>query len=59
MIVQVIGAGVLAFAVTAGIGEKLVPWLKEHGFAQPIKEEVKDRVYSQEKSDKADSAGDK
>ena len=57
MIFQIIGAGVLAFAVSAGIGKKLVPWLKEHGFAQPIKKEVKDRVYTRGESDAADSAG--
>ena len=55
MIFQVVGAGVLAFAVTAGIGKKLVPWLKEHGFVQPIKKEVKDKVYSREESATADS----
>ena len=57
MVFQIIGAGVLAFAVSAGVGKKLVPWLKEHGFAQPIKKEVEDRVYSPGEIDAADSAG--
>lgn len=51
MVVQIIGAGVLAFAVSAGVGKKLVPWLREHDFAQPLKKEVVDAVYSGKRRD--------
>lgn len=44
--IKVLGAGVLAFVVTTGIGKWLVPWLKDHGFIQPVKKEVETAVYS-------------
>ncbi len=56
MLFKIIGAGVLAFAVSAGAGRKLVPWLKEHGYVQPLKQKVADEVYSQKEKDAAGSA---
>ena len=52
--IKVLGAGVLAFAVSTGIGKWLVPWLKKHGFIQPVKKEVETAVYSDRNGSKTE-----
>lgn len=40
MAVKMIIAFVLTFLITIGFGKFFVPWLKNHNFSQPLKEEV-------------------
>lgn len=40
-------AGILAFLITVTAGKFLVPWLKQHGFVQPLKEEVVVQLYDE------------
>ena len=40
-----------AFAVTFLSGKYLVPWLKKHGFIQPLKDEVVQKIYQCKYSD--------
>ena len=55
MMLQMISAALLALLVCLGIGKGLIPWLKKKGFVQPLKDEVENGVYSQ---DKTVSSGD-
>ena len=51
MAIQLIGALVLAFLFSAVFGKRFVAWLNRRGIWQPLKEEVKDRVYSDKNED--------
>lgn len=42
-----IGALLLSFLVSIVAGKQLIPWLKNNGFIQPLKEEVEKGVYSE------------
>ena len=45
MALSIILSFLAAFAVTFLSGKFLVPWLKKHGFIQPLKEEVVQKIY--------------
>ena len=47
MAVKKIIAFVLTFLITIGFGKFFVPWLKNHNFSQPIKDEVA-QIYTEE-----------
>ncbi|MBR4394730.1 MAG: hypothetical protein IKT07_12030 [Oscillospiraceae bacterium] len=51
MAIQLIGALVLAFLFSAFFGKRFIAWLSWRGISQPLKEEVKDRVYSDKNED--------
>ena len=44
-------AGALAFAVAAVFGKKYIPWLVENKFIQPLKDEVEEKIYSEQGRD--------
>ena len=46
MALKMIAAFLLAFGFTAVSGKFLIPWLKEHGFAQPLKDKVEEKIYN-------------
>ena len=48
MMLQILGAAILAFLFVTVFGRGLVPWLGKHGFIQPLKKEVKENVYLEE-----------
>ena len=50
MLLQLTGAALLGFAISALVGKGLVPWLKKNGFVQPLKEEVA-QIYTTEDND--------
>ena len=33
------------------LGKKMIPWLEKKGFTQPLKEEVKEKVYTEKNGD--------
>ena len=45
MALSIIISFLAAFAVTFLSGKFLVPWLKKHGFIQPLKDEVVQKIY--------------
>ncbi len=53
MATKMIIAAVMAFLFTAVFGRVYVPWLKNHGAAQPLKEEVAKIYEERENSEKA------
>ena len=52
-----LGAALAAFAVSVAAGRRYVPWLKENGAIQPLKKEVKERVYADGDAPEAETAG--
>ena len=46
MIIKLLCAFIFALMISLGFGRKLVPWLKRHGFIQPLKDEVRKNVYT-------------
>ncbi len=53
MAIKLVLAFIAAFAVTLLIGKYLVPWLKEHGSVQPLKDEVEQKIYSGKNDDRS------
>lgn len=45
MVIRMLGALLIAFAASYFFGKRYVPWLKEHGYVQPLKDDVKQKVY--------------
>lgn len=45
MIIWMLSALGLAFVVSIVFGKQYIPWLKKHGFVQPLKDEVEQIVY--------------
>lgn len=53
MIKGILAAIVLSFGVSLIFGKEYIPWLKNHGFTQPVKDEVADKIYNKQE-DKTD-----
>ncbi len=49
MIIQYLIAFLAAFLIVLVFGKVFIPWLKKHNAYQPLKNDVKDKVYSEEK----------
>ena len=52
-VILVLGAFLLALVFGLIFGRRFIPWLVKHGFAQPLKKEVADKVYSGKTDDAA------
>ena len=52
-----LGAALAAFAVSVSFGKRYVPRLKEKDVIQPLKKEVKERVYADGDAPEAETAG--
>ena len=52
-----LGAALAAFAVSVAFGKRYVRWLKEKDVIQPLKKEVKERVYADGDAPEAETAG--
>lgn len=50
MTIQLLGALLLAFLVVLFFGMRFIPWLKKIGAEQPLKNEVKEKIYSKTKN---------
>ena len=48
MAFQALGSILLAFLICLLFGKTFIPWLEKHNAKQPLKDEVKDKVYSEE-----------
>ncbi len=48
MLIQILGAVILALLFVTVFGRGFVPWLVKHGMIQPLKKEVEEKVYSEE-----------
>lgn len=46
MIIWMLSALIMAFVVSFVFGQQYIPWLKKHGFVQPIKDEVGQIIYN-------------
>ena len=44
-------AVLVAFTSSKILGKKMIPWLEKKGFTQPLKEEVKEKVYTEKNGD--------
>ena len=40
MLLQILGAGLIAFLISRLFGKRYIPWLEKNNIIQPIKEEV-------------------
>ena len=47
MLIRIVIAVLVAFTSSKILGKKMIPWLEKKGFVQPIKEEVKEKVYTE------------
>ncbi len=45
MIICMLGSLIIAFLVSCVFGKRYIPWLKKRGYVQPLKDEVKQKVY--------------
>ena len=52
-VILVLGAFLLALMFGLVFGRGFIPWLVKHGFVQPLKKEVTDKVYSGKTDDAA------
>ncbi len=52
MAIQILIALLIAFFFSMFFGKKYISWIEKKGFIQPLKEEVKEKVYSEENEDK-------
>ena len=46
MVIWMLSALIIAFLVSYISGKLYIPWLKKHGFVQPIKDEVGQIIYN-------------
>ena len=51
MLIGIVIAALVAFTSSKVLGKKLIPRLEKKGFTQPIKEEVKEKVYTEKNGD--------
>ena len=51
MLIGIAIAMLVAFASSKFLGKKMIPRLEKKGFTQPLKEEVKEKVYSERNGD--------
>ena len=56
MLIQLLGAIVLAFLASLAFGKVLIQWLKKHDIVQPLKDEVQQQVYTEENSARDEKA---
>ena len=49
MVIQYLTAFLAAFLIVFVSGKMFIPWLEKHNAKQPLKDEVKNKVYSEEK----------
>ena len=57
MIIKMASAFLLAFLFSIFSGKYFIPWVKEKGFKQPLKEEVAKKIYSDSEKNKDNSKG--
>ena len=50
MLIGIVIAVLVAFTSSKILGKKLIPRLEKKGFTQPLKEEVKEKVYIQRRT---------
>ncbi len=46
MVIQYLAVFFAAFLIVFASGKHFIPWLEKHNAKQPLKEEVKDKVYT-------------
>lgn len=51
MAIQLLIAFLLAFFLCKYFGQNYIPWLEKKGFIQPLKEKVKEKIYSEKNED--------
>ena len=51
MAIGIVIAMLVAFTSSKILGKKLIPRLEKKGFTQPLKEEVKEKVYTEKNGD--------
>ena len=51
MILQMLGALLLAVLISTVFGKRFIPWLEKKGIIQPLKKQVKEKVYSEKNED--------
>lgn len=51
MLIGIVIAALVAFTSSKILGKKLIPRLEKKGFTQPLKEEVKEKVYTEKNGD--------
>ena len=51
MAIQFLIALLIGFIFSLVFGKKFIPWMEKKGFTQPLKEEVKENVYSEKNED--------
>ena len=51
MLIGIVIAVLVAFTSSKILGNKMIPWLEKKGFTQPLKEEVKEKVYTEKNGD--------
>ena len=51
MAIQLLIALLIGFFFSMLFGRMFIPWTKKKGFTQPLKEEVKENVYSEKNED--------
>ena len=49
MVIQIAGAGLLAFFAVKVFGKRFIPWLEKHNAVQTVKEEVDRTIYTEKK----------
>ena len=51
MVIQILIALLIGFIFSLVFGKRLIPWIEKKGFTQPLKQEVKENVYSEKNED--------
>lgn len=51
VMIQILGALLLAFLISTVFGKRFIPWLEKKGIIQPLKKQVKEKVYSEKNED--------
>ena len=52
MAIVLLIALLIGFLFSMVIGKKYISWIEKKGFTQPLKEEVKEKIYSEVSDDK-------
>lgn len=52
MAIVLLIALLIGFLFSMVIGKKYISWIEKKGFTQPLKEEVKEKIYSEVNDDK-------
>lgn len=57
MMIQILGALLLAFLISTVFGKRFIPWLEKKGIIQPLKKQVEEKVYTEKNKDSAAENG--